>query len=211
MTKREVLEIILSERVVAIIRLKSTREVPDVVAALVEGGIKALEITTNTPEFLKHITQARRTHLNTLTGAGTVLTSDQARAAIDSGAQFLVTPNTNPDVIDVASTAGIPVLMGAYTPTEISKASQYGADIVKLFPASIAGIPYLKSVMAPLEGIKVFAVGGINTDNAESWLKSGAAGVGIGSQLVTKKADGMMDSVETTNNAKRLTALIKSL
>jgi len=211
MTKKEILNIILSERVLAIIRMKSAQAVGTSVAALVKGGMRVLEITSNTPDFLKHIEQARKMHQHTLTGAGTILTGKLARAAIDSGAQFLVTPNTNTDIITIAANAGIPVIMGAYTPTEILRASQAGADIIKLFPAGIAGIPYMKAVMAPLDNLRIFAVGGINTENAQSWLEAGAIGVGIGSQLMAKGADGKLDLTQTVNNARQLMAMVKSL
>jgi 2-dehydro-3-deoxyphosphogluconate aldolase/(4S)-4-hydroxy-2-oxoglutarate aldolase len=211
MTKKEVLDIILSERVLAIIRMQSGKTVVTAIAAVVEGGINALEITSNTPDFLQHIEKARNTHPHTLTGAGTILNGKLASAAINAGAQFLVTPGTNVEIIRVASDAGIPVIMGAYTTTEILQASQAGADIIKLFPAGIAGIPYMKSVMAPLDEIKIFAVGGINAENAKDWLKAGAAGIGIGSQLLVRAADGELDLSGTVENVKRLKDMIQKI
>lgn len=208
MTKKEILNIILSERVLAIIRMESSMNVETAIGAVVEGGINALEITSNTPGFLQHIEKARKTHPRTLTGAGTILNAKLARAAISAGAQFLVTPGTSVEIIQEASDAGIPVIMGAYTPTEILQASQAGADIIKLFPAGIAGIPYMKAVMAPLDGLKIFAVGGINADNAENWLKAGAAGIGVGSQLLASAKDGKLDQSGTVENVKRLRAII---
>ncbi len=209
MTRNQTLTRILSDKVVAIIRMKNPKHISQTVAALIEGGINALEITSNTPDFASHIEQSRLKHQNALIGAGTIISTSLAKQAIDSGAQFLVTPNTDPQIVEIASRADVPVIMGAFTATEMQVASQAGADIIKLFPASIAGIAYMKSVLAPLDHLKLFAVGGINAENAKSWLEAGAAGIGVGSQLTVIQPDGTIDVQATVTNIQSLLTAIE--
>lgn len=210
MTGKKKRDFIISEKALAILRMKADHHIPDLVAALVEGGIKVLEITSNTPNFSKHIEQARKQHSQVLVGAGTILTGIQAKQAIDCGAQFLVTPNTNIEIIKEAVKSDIPSIVGALTPTEIAQAVQAGADIIKLFPASFAGIEYMRAVKGPFDNLKIFAVGGINLNNAGSWLKAGAAGVGIGSQLLGIGQNGQPDIDQTRNNAKSLKKILQT-
>jgi len=203
MRRQEIVKIIKKEKIVAIVRLKEQLEVPTFLKSLINGGLKVLEITSNTPGFCEEITNARRLYSdnNVLIGAGTVTNTAIAKEAIQAGAQFLVTPNTNVDVIRIAHQKNIPVLMGAVTPSEVCLAVENGADIVKLFPAGDLGINYFKSVKASLDKVDFFVVGGINLLNMEDWMKAGAAGVGLGSVL-TKSANGSnaLENIESTAN-----------
>ncbi len=185
---------------ISIIRLKEQAAVERTVDALVAGGIQVLEITTNTPGFAEEIEKAQNRHCNVLIGAGTVVTSDLAKQAIAGGAQFLVTPNTNKEVIEVGKTNDIPVLMGAMSPTEIANALAYGADIIKLFPAGDLGISYFKSLKGPFDSVPFFAVGGVNESNIWEWFEAGIDGVGLGSSLVKS-------SVKTDADFKKITTL----
>lgn len=173
------------ERLIAIIRLTDPNQVSTVLEDLVEGGIKALEITSNTPGFADTITFARK-HFEdqeVLIGAGTITDADLAQTAIEAGAQFLVTPNTDPEILKMAHLYDIPVVMGALTPTEICWALKHGADLIKLFPAESLGIDYFKAIRGPLSETRFFVVGGIGLKNFENWVAAGASGFGLGSVL----------------------------
>lgn len=208
MEKNEILKIILDEKLVVVVRLKQQADVPQVLKALVEGGVKVLEITSNTPGFLEEIAKARKLYQNVLIGAGTVTNSTLAKDSIDAGAQFLVSPNTNPEIVATAHAHRIPVLMGALTPTEIGVAENAGADIVKLFPSGNLGIAYFKAVSSPFSSVKFFAVGGINLDNAIEWLNAGVSGVGLGGSLV-RPIHSEKEYEENVEIAKQLVELIK--
>lgn len=183
MTRNEIVNGIENEKLVVVIRLQYQNEVAGVIKNLVEAGIKVLEVTSNTPGFSEEISKARQQYPNILIGAGTVINTEIAEKAVAGGAQFLVTPNTNIAVIKIAHKNNIPVLMGALTPTEVCNAHEAGADFVKLFPADIMGVDYFKSIKAPLNHIKLLAVGGINLENVKAWMEAGAAGIGIGGAL----------------------------
>jgi len=201
MKRSEIVKIIKEEKILAIVRMKEQISVPSFLNGLINGGLKVLEITSNTPGFSKEITNARDLYSNSdvLIGAGTVTNSAIAKEAIKAGAQFLVTPNTNIDIIKIAHKHDIPVLMGAATPTEVCVAIENGADIIKLFPAGSLGIDYFKSIKAPLAKVDFFVVGGINLLNMEDWMEAGASGVGLGSVLTqATKGDNGLGSIEST-------------
>lgn len=183
LTRKQVTQRILQHRLVAIVRLKAQNQVAVTLSSLVAGGIEVLEITSNTPNYCEEIKKARLLYPNILIGAGTIIDLKRAKEAIDAGAQFLVTPNTNSAVVEYAHQYDTPVLMGAFTPTEIADALALEADIIKLFPAGEIGIEYLKGVQGPFDTTPFLAVGGIHFDNVEQWLQAGAAGVGVGNQL----------------------------
>ena len=200
MKRADIVKILKKEKIVAIVRMKEQLEVPAFINSLIKGGIKALEITSNTPGFSEEISSARNLYskTNVLIGAGTVTNIEIAKEAIKAGAQFLVTPNTNIDVIKIAHSHDIPVLMGAVTPTEVCFAVENGADIIKLFPAGSLGINYFKAIRAPLDKVAFFVVGGINLSNIKDWMEAGAAGVGLGSVLTqTTKGESGLESIET--------------
>ena len=168
--------------VIAIIRMAKQSDVSNTVECLVAGGVKCLEVASNTPGYLHEISVARERYPNTIIGAGTITSEYLAKEAIKAGAQFLVTPNVNKDVICYANN-NIPILVGALTPTEICQAWEYGADIVKLFPAGEMGTQYCEGVLGPLNNIPLMAVGGIDIDNLSKWLSLDILGVGVGSKL----------------------------
>lgn len=209
MNRSSIVKIIEQEKLVVVIRLKHQNEVAGVIKNLVEAGIKILEVTSNTPGFTEEISKARQLYPNVLIGAGTVINERVADQASQAGAQFLVTPNTNEEVIKVAHENDIPVLMGALTPTEVCCAAEAGADFVKLFPADIMGIPYFKSIKAPLNHVKLLAVGGIDLDTVEDWLDAGAAGIGIGGAL-TKSVTGEKELEAVKNRAAKFIAKVKN-
>jgi 2-dehydro-3-deoxyphosphogluconate aldolase/(4S)-4-hydroxy-2-oxoglutarate aldolase len=179
----DVTQTLLDSKVIAIVRLKEQNQVADCIDSLVKGGIKCLEITSNTPGYLTELKAAIQHYPEILIGAGTITNTQKAQDAINAGAQFLVTPNTDRHIVELAHQFDIPVLMGAFTPTEINHAMQYGADIVKLFPAGVLSIDYYKSIRGPLSNIPMIAVGGIDLENASKWLKAGIDGIGLGACL----------------------------
>lgn len=200
--KQDIIDRILAAKLISIIRLRERASVAWTVDALVAGGIQVLEITTNTPGFAEEIEKARNNHPNVLIGAGTVFTADLAKQAIAGGAQFLVTPNTDKAVSEIGIANGIPVLMGAMSPTEVANALVYGADIIKLFPAGDLGISYFKSLKGPFDSVPFIAVGGVNESTINDWFEAGIDGVGLGSSLVKS-------SFKTDSDFKRITAKAK--
>ncbi|OYX27772.1 MAG: 2-dehydro-3-deoxyphosphogluconate aldolase [Flavobacteriales bacterium 32-35-8] len=201
MKRQDIVKIIKEEKIIAIVRLEEQWEVPIVLEKLIELNIKVLEITSNTPGFTEEISKARKCYANSnvLIGAGTVTNEKIARKAIKAGAQFLVSPNTNIDVITIAHQNEIPVLMGALTPTEICTAVENGADFIKLFPAGSFGLDYFKTIKAPLNNVDFFIVGGINLLNVEDWMSAGASGVGLGSVLMEiVKSENSKETIENT-------------
>ncbi|WP_339706612.1 bifunctional 4-hydroxy-2-oxoglutarate aldolase/2-dehydro-3-deoxy-phosphogluconate aldolase [uncultured Kriegella sp.] len=208
MKRNEITAIIEQEKIVAIVRLQKQDEVKNVLKGLVLGGVKVLEITSNTPGFLEEISKGRELYGEALIGAGTVTNTKIAADAIKAGAQFLVTPNTNSAVIKLAHENDIPVLMGALTPTEVCVAVENGADIVKLFPAGTMGFDYFKAIRGPLSNTKFFVVGGIDLANARDWMAAGASGLGIGSVL-TKSGTATEDVEAIRHTAQQFVERIK--
>jgi 2-dehydro-3-deoxyphosphogluconate aldolase/(4S)-4-hydroxy-2-oxoglutarate aldolase len=172
-----------SEKLMAIVRLDDQVKVAPALERLISAGINVLEITSNTPGFGEEIQKARKKYPYAIIGAGTITNTELARKAISHNAQFLVTPNTNVDVISVAHKSDIPVLMGAMTPSEIAKAVEHGADFIKLFPAGALGLGYFKALLGPFNNVRFLAVGDISLSNALAWFQAGVSGVGIGSSL----------------------------
>ena len=174
---------ISDSKLVAIIRLGNAEEVADVIDCLVFGGVTTLEVTANTPGYCQAITAARKKYPDVLIGAGTVINVERAQQAIDAGAQFIVTPNTESSVVEIAHKHGLPVLMGALTPTDIAQAININADFIKVFPAGSLGIKYFKDIQGPFSDVPLMPVGGVNIDNIGEWFEAGAIGVGVGNDL----------------------------
>jgi 2-dehydro-3-deoxyphosphogluconate aldolase/(4S)-4-hydroxy-2-oxoglutarate aldolase len=182
------MEVIEGTGVVAVIRADSAEQLVDVCAALRDGGVVASEITMTTPKALHAIEQASdKLGDSCVIGVGTVLDAETCRAAILAGAQYVVSPSLDLDVIAMARRYGRPVIPGALTPTEIVTAWSAGADMVKVFPANHFGPRYLKDIHGPLPQIKLTPTGGVDLDTAADWIKAGAAALGVGSALVKKE------------------------
>lgn len=206
----EILSRLMEGKVVAVVRLDSGDQLIKVAEALKAGGVTAIEFTVPTPGALDMIKQAAA-HFGdeVLMGAGTVLDAETARAAILSGAQFIVTPALNPKTIQLCRRYGKPVIPGALTPTEILTAWEAGADMVKIFPAESMGPGYLKAVLAPLPQVRLAPTGGISADNAADYLKAGATALGVGGKLVDKQAVARGDFAALTAEAQRLMKAVK--
>lgn len=172
--------------IVPVVRKANEGNILNIVEALYTGGVKIIEITADSANFtdLMKIVQKKFPKNDLYIGVGTVLDAETARTAILSGAQFIVTPTLNEDTIKVSKRYGIPIISGAFTPTEILKAREQGADMVKVFPASILGPSYIKTILSPLPNIPIMVTGGITIDNMTDYLAAGSIAVGIGSDLV---------------------------
>ncbi|MFT5166571.1 MAG: 2-dehydro-3-deoxyphosphogluconate aldolase/(4S)-4-hydroxy-2-oxoglutarate aldolase [Saprospiraceae bacterium] len=203
MTRETILSIILQTKIVAIIRLNNSAPVYHIAEALYEGGVKAIEVTMGTPNALAEIKKLAK-HPGILPGVGSVLDAATAEQAILAGAEFIVTPVSKLEVIEMAHRYGKPILSGALTPKEILQAYEWGADIVKLFPAATFGIPYFKAVRAPMPQIPIMPTGGITLENAAEWIKNGAVCLGVGSTLVNEELIADQDFKAITAIAKRL-------
>lgn len=207
MKKKDILHKILEEKIIAILRLNSQDHIPKIFEHLIKGGIRVLEITSNTPGYLEEISNARNAHKNILIGAGTVTNSSIAKKAIKHGAQFLVTPNFDAKIIKIAHKNNVPVIMGALTPSEIVNSIEAKADIIKLFPANSFGIDYFKAIKGPFSDTIFFAVGGIGLENAKAWLNAGVSGIGLGGSLV-KDIENAEDLQNITKKAIEFKALL---
>src|SRR5712671_3959458 len=175
--------------VVAVIRLRDPARLRAVVDAMAEGGVRALEVTMTVPRAVELIRELAPTlPEGFLLGAGTVTDAATARAVIDAGASFVVGPVFRPDVIAACHERDVPAMPGCFSPTEILAAHECGADIVKVFPATMLGPQFIKDVRAPLPQVKLMPTGGVTLDNAGDWIRAGAVAVGLGSALLDGKA-----------------------
>jgi 2-dehydro-3-deoxyphosphogluconate aldolase/(4S)-4-hydroxy-2-oxoglutarate aldolase len=204
MDKREMMELIQKTGVIAIMRAKSSDQLLAAADAIKAGGVQAIEVTMTTPGALDVIRQATaRYGADVLFGAGSVLDPESARAAILAGAQFVVSPTLNLKTIELCHRYAIPVVPGAYTPTEILTAWEAGADMVKVFPASVGGPGYFKAIKAPLPQVKLVPVGGVDLDTTANFIRAGADAVGVGSALVSQKLLEAGDFATLTERARR--------
>lgn len=195
------------DRTLAVVRADHIPDAAQLAGALAAGGIHTLELTFTTPDVVRHIQRVVETAAEheVMVGVGTVLTAKQAHAAIDAGAQFLVTPGIRAEVAQVAQVAGVPFSLGAMTPTEVAQARDLGSDIVKIFPAKQVGPGYLKDLQGPYPGIKLLPSGGISEKNAADFLAVGALAVCCGTSVVPPKLVAEGGWQEITNLAQIFT------
>lgn len=200
-----------ADRTIAVVRAPDIADAADLCRALVAGGISGVELTYTTPNLLKHVARAAETAAEhgAMVGVGTVLTAEQAKAAIDSGAQFLVTPGIRPEVARVAAEAGIPFSLGALTPTEVAMALDLGSAVVKIFPSSAMGPAYLKDLQGPYPGIKLLPSGGINAANAKDFLAAGAIAVCCGTAVVPPAVVAAGTWADITARAAAFTSILR--
>ena len=189
MSRDRTLARILESGIVAVVRAASGKSLVHVASALAQGGVTAIEVTFTVPgalDVIRHVNQEFGDSI--VLGAGTVLDPETARAAILAGAEYIVAPTLNHDVIRLCRRYDKAVMPGAFTPTEILSAWESGADIVKVFPADSGGPAYLKALRGPLPQIRLMPTGGVDLATAESFLKAGACCLGVGSALVEPDA-----------------------
>lgn len=197
--------------VVAVIRMKDPAKLRAVFDALAEGGVRAIEVTMTVPGAVALIGQlAAALPAGVLLGAGTVIDGDTARAVIDAGARFIVSPVFRRDVVNVCLERGVASCPGCFSPTEILDAHDMGADIVKVFPATALGSQYIRDLRAPMPQLKLMPTGGVSLDNAGDWIRAGAVAVGVGSSLLDTRAieEGRLDVI--AGNARRIVASVSA-
>ena len=189
MAKPDPLSRVLSCGIVAVIRASSGELLVDVAEALVAGGVEVMEVTFTVPGAVRVLERvADKLGDRILLGAGTVLDPETARIAILAGAEFIVSPSTNLDVIATCKRYGKLIMPGAFTQTEVVTAWQAGADIVKIFPADVHGAKYLKALRGPLPQVRMMPTGGVNLETAADFLKAGACALGVGGQMIEPDA-----------------------
>ncbi|WP_298868533.1 bifunctional 4-hydroxy-2-oxoglutarate aldolase/2-dehydro-3-deoxy-phosphogluconate aldolase [uncultured Gimesia sp.] len=206
---------VIDRGAVAIIRAPSGELLVDVSKAIYAGGLDVIEVTFTVPGVLDILAQVKRELGNKiLLGAGTVLDSETARAAILAGAEFIVTPTVNTEVIELCNRYDKLVMTGALTPTEVLTAWEAGADIIKIFPAFVGGPEYLKALHGPLPQIPLMPTGGVDLETLPDYLHAGACAVGLGSSLVTKQMveSGDLEGIQnlTTEYMNKISQLRKS-
>jgi 2-dehydro-3-deoxyphosphogluconate aldolase/(4S)-4-hydroxy-2-oxoglutarate aldolase len=198
MNKAETLQKIRELGLLAVIRGPSKELTLEMVAALVAGGVTGIEITYTTPNAAEVVAAlAQRFGDEIMLGMGTLIEPAQAAEAAQAGAQFLVSPHTETTLAQAMVATGLPVMMGALTPSEVMASVQLGSDVVKLFPGSLGGPEYMKALKGPFPNVPMMPTGGVDIDNIADWFAAGAVAVGAGSQLCPKNlaAAGKFDEI----------------
>lgn len=209
--KEEQLQLMIDTGIVAVIRASSSAELMDVIGALKKGGVRAIEVTMTTPNALDVIRETTERFGNeVLVGVGSVLDSETARMAMLAGAQFVVGPVLNLDMIKICKRYDKIVIPGAFTPTEILTAWEAGADVVKVFPATKLGPSFFKDVLGPLPQVRLTPTGGVTVETAPEFIKAGAVFVGAGGALVDKKAVASGEFDVITETAERFVSAIRA-
>lgn len=214
--REEIIKQVEACKVIAIIRGVEPEKSLKVAKALYEGGIRMIEVTFDqkneekqkgTTESIRRISEYFQGKVSV--GAGTVTSVKLVEMAAEAGAQYIISPDTSEEVIKRTRELGLVSMPGALTPTEIMNAHRWGADFVKLFPIGTLGTAYIKAVKAPLNHIKLLAVGGVNENNITEFLDAGCCGAGIGGNLVNKKWIENEEFKKITETAKKLTVIVK--
>ena len=172
---------------IAVVRARDGAEAVQIAVALAEGGLQAIELTFTTPGAAGAIAEARRLlEPELLLGAGTITGDEQVAAAIEAGADFLVSPHLDPALLEAMLASGRLALPGVLTPSEVAVALRAGAAAVKLFPAASVGVAHMQALFGPFPGLQVVPTGGIGIEAARGWLDGGAVAVGLGSELIPR-------------------------
>ena len=208
MSRIEILENILESKIVAILRAEDSQKIIPSAKAIVEGGVNTVEVSLNTPNALECIHEIS-TIPGIIPGVGTVTAAAQVHEAVKAGAQFIVSPITKLEIIEACHALDKPVFSGALTPTEVHQASDWGADVIKIFPAELFGMKYIKALKTPFPELKLMPTGGINAGNIDQWFDHGADCVGIGTCFTMNSIMANEDWDLQTARAKDLVKNIK--
>ena len=210
MSRESQLRQVLDCGIVAVVRSPDSQQLVEVARALADGGVSVVEITMSVPNALEVLRQVRQALGDrVLLGAGTVLDTETARAVLLAGAEYIVAPTLNLDVIRLCRRYDKLVMPGAFSPTEVLSAWEAGADIVKVFPADVVGPAYFKALRGPLPQIRLMPTGGVDLNTAAAFLKAGACCLGIGSQLVEPKAVANRDFTRLKELASQYSTIVK--
>jgi 2-dehydro-3-deoxyphosphogluconate aldolase/(4S)-4-hydroxy-2-oxoglutarate aldolase len=205
MNKENILAEILTRKAVAVIRAKDPSKLKRIIESLAEGGITVAEITMTVPNAIQLIEKmSNEVDKNIIIGVGSVLNRTTAIEAIKAGAKYVVSPIMKKEIIEAAHENDVPIMPGCFTPTEIQTAYEYGADIIKVFPADALGMSFFKSILAPMPHLKLMPTGGVTLTNPGDWIKTGACAVGLGSALLDSKAISEENYSVLTANAKQV-------
>ncbi|SFL94512.1 bifunctional 2-keto-4-hydroxyglutarate aldolase/2-keto-3-deoxy-6-phosphogluconate aldolase [Halanaerobium salsuginis] len=209
MSKVEDLKRVEETGIVAVVRAENAEQALKITEAVKKGGIEAIEITMTVPGAVDVIKQLTDEYSKDemLIGAGSVLDAETARACILAGAEYIVSPSLDEETIAMANRYQKAVMPGAMSVTEVVKAMKCGADIVKIFPATLFGPKIIKAVKGPLPQAPLMPTGGVSLDNVKDWIKAGSLAVGVGSSLSKGAKTGDYDQV--TETAKEFIRLIK--
>jgi 2-dehydro-3-deoxyphosphogluconate aldolase/(4S)-4-hydroxy-2-oxoglutarate aldolase len=213
MNKHQAISYLIDKCIIAVVRADSGGDdLVRIVEAVAAGGVHCIEVTMTTPGALECIetATAKLAGADVLLGVGTVLDAETCRMAILAGAEYVVTPTVSVPVIQMARRYGKPIAAGAYTPTEILTAWEQGSDFVKVFPASIGGPEYIKAIKGPLPQIPLIPTGGVEVDNVATFLKAGAAALGVGGNLISKKLVAARDFEGITKNARAFADAVRT-
>ncbi|MCK6613314.1 MAG: bifunctional 4-hydroxy-2-oxoglutarate aldolase/2-dehydro-3-deoxy-phosphogluconate aldolase [Ignavibacteriaceae bacterium] len=203
MSRADILQKLLERKAVAVIRAKDPEKLRNIIQALAAGGITCAEITMTVPGAIQLIERmTKELDSNIVIGVGSVLNAETASLAIKAGAKYVVSPVLKEDIIMTAHEYDIPAMPGCFSPTEIQRAHEFGADIIKVFPADILGMGFFKSVLAPMPHLKLMPTGGVTLTNPGEWIKAGASAVGLGSALLDAKAIELNNFEQITSNAR---------
>jgi 2-dehydro-3-deoxyphosphogluconate aldolase/(4S)-4-hydroxy-2-oxoglutarate aldolase len=210
MSKESQLRHVLDCGIVAVVRSPDSQQLVEVARALADGGVSVVEITMSVPHALDVLRQVRQALGERLVlGAGTVLDAETARAVLLAGAEYIVAPTLNLDVIRLCQRYDKLVMPGAFTPTEILTAWEAGADIVKVFPADVVGPAFFKAMRGPLPQVRLMPTGGVDLNTAAAFLKAGACCLGVGGQLVEPKAVAERNFDRIRELARQYVAIVK--
>jgi 2-dehydro-3-deoxyphosphogluconate aldolase/(4S)-4-hydroxy-2-oxoglutarate aldolase len=210
MSRETTLRRILDGGIIAVVRGESGERLAQVVRALAEGGVTAAEITFTVPDAIDVIRTVRdELEDRVILGAGTVLDAETARAALLAGAEYIVAPTVNLDVIRLCRRYDKVVMPGAFTPTEVLAAWEAGADVVKVFPSEVGGPAYLKALRGPLPQVRLMPTGGVDLTTAPAFLQAGACCLGVGGSLVDPKAVAAGDFGRLRDLASQFAAIVR--
>jgi 2-dehydro-3-deoxyphosphogluconate aldolase/(4S)-4-hydroxy-2-oxoglutarate aldolase len=207
--KLQILQKVIDSGIVAVVRTETPEKAKKIVEAVKAGGISIIEVTMTVPDALDVIKEVARYYKDSdvVLGVGSVLDAETARAAILAGAEYVVSPHLNPEVIKLCNRYQISCMPGAMTVTEVVAAMELGADIIKVFPGEVLGPKFIKAIKAPLPQAALMPTGGVSLENVQEWIKAGAVAVGVGGSLTKGAKTGDYDLV--TQTARQFVEKIK--
>lgn len=211
MGEHEAVEQILAAGVISIVWLPAPDNLLPVLRAIRDGGVSAIDLSLTTPDAIRCLESARnKLDRDSILGVGDVLTAEAARQAIRAGAQFLSAPNFDPAVVRLCREAGIPVIPGALTASEIVGSWEAGASLVKVFPAGPLGPQYIRTVHESLPHISLLPAGGVSLDTVAAYIQAGAAALGVGSDIVSQALIERQAYGEITSRARAFVEAVKA-